>query len=84
MSWAVGGWLVVYVWLQVVWLAWVAVGLCYIGSVWWSPRARCMACWGKKRKMSRNGKTWHRCLWCRGSGERLRIGARMWGGIDVD
>ena len=44
------------------------------------PLARCRACHGSGKSPSPSGKAFRRCPRCKGSGERLRFGARLFGG----
>lgn len=44
--------------------------------VW--PFADCRKCEGKGRFRSPSGKAWRRCRRCKGSGERVRVGRRLW------
>ena len=47
-------------------------------SLWLHPYARCFACRGgdRGRNPGSTERVWGRCLVCKGSGERLRAGAR--------
>jgi hypothetical protein len=45
-------------------------------SVFW-PHAKCRWCKGRKRSRSPSGRAWRNCSHCGGSGERLRVGARL-------
>jgi hypothetical protein len=56
----------------VVWLAGYAVH-----CAWW-PFAACRTCDGAGKFRSKSGRAWRRCRRCKGSGERVRVGRRLW------
>jgi hypothetical protein len=55
----------------------VVIGAIYAAAcaVW--PYKACYWCDGGKRK-SPSGKSWRSCHWCSGSGQRPRLGRRLW------
>ena len=55
-----------------VWLAGYAVH-----CAWW-PFAACRTCDGAGKFRSKSGRAWRRCRRCKGSGERVRVGRRLW------
>jgi hypothetical protein len=59
-------------------LAAVVAGLVYAVqcAIW--PFAACGKCEGQGKFLSPSGKAWRRCRRCKGSGERVRIGRRLW------
>ena len=53
--------------------------LVYAGMCWWWPHTRCRKCKGGGKVMAPAGRHWRRCPRCAGSGEHLRLGARVLG-----
>lgn len=56
----------------VVALAWYTI------ACWWWPFAACLKCDGRGKFTSKSGRAWRRCRKCKGSGERVRVGRRLW------
>jgi hypothetical protein len=55
---------------------WFAV---YLIQCWHWPFAACWMCKGNPRKhQNSRRKAWRYCRWCKRTGERLRIGRRIW------
>jgi hypothetical protein len=50
----------------------------YAVHCWWLPFAACWKCDGAGRFRSASGRSWRRCRRCKGSGERVRFGRRVW------
>ncbi len=46
-------------------------------ACWLWPLTRCRACQGSRRNRGSNSRRWGRCRRCGGTGERVRIGARL-------
>lgn len=42
------------------------------------PRTACWWCRGDAKRRDGSGRNWFRCLVCKGSGSRLRLGALAW------
>jgi hypothetical protein len=42
------------------------------------PFAACLRCGGGGRRRSGSGRSWRRCSKCKGTGERVRVGRRIW------
>jgi hypothetical protein len=42
------------------------------------PYTDCGRCEGRGKFRSPSGKAWRRCRKCKGSGDRIRLGRRMW------
>lgn len=59
-------------------LAGVGGGLAYAGHCWLRPFAACLKCGGDGKFRSKSGRSWRRCRRCKGSGERVRVGRRVW------
>jgi hypothetical protein len=59
-------------------LAAVVGGIWYAGHCWLRPFAACRKCDGDGRFRSKTGRSWRRCRRCKGSGERVRVGRRLW------
>lgn len=55
-----------------------------IGLAWYAvhcrfwPFAACRKCDGAGKFRSSTGRSWRRCGRCKGSGERVRFGRRLW------
>lgn len=58
--------------LALVWLAG------YLIACWIWPFAACSKCKGARVYRSPSGKAWRKCRRCKGSGERIRTGRRVW------
>lgn len=56
----------------------LVVGALYIVTCWWWPLAGCWRCDGAGKHRSPWGSSWRRCKKCKGSGERIRVGRRLW------
>lgn len=56
----------------------VVGGLVYGVECWWWPFAACGKCGGAGRFRSPSGRAWRRCRRCKGSGERVRVGRKLW------
>lgn len=56
----------------------VGVGIWYVAAcvVW--PFAACRKCEGDGKFRSPSGRSWRRCRRCKGTGERVRVGRRLW------
>ena len=54
----------------------VLVGYVVVCAVW--PFANCRRCGGEGKFLSPFGGSWRRCKRCSGSGERVRVGRRLW------
>lgn len=67
------GWLVF--WAIVGGLVW-SCG--YVAHCRFRPYAACRKCDRRGRFSSRSGRSWRRCPRCKGSGERVRFGRRVW------
>lgn len=50
----------------------------YMGACWWRPFADCGKCDGRGKFRSKSGRTFRRCRRCKGTGERIRVGRRVW------
>jgi len=50
----------------------------YLLACWAWPFAACRACHGDKRRRSPTGRSWRTCKRCKGTGQRLRVGRRIW------
>lgn len=50
----------------------------YMLACWIWPFASCFGCSGDGKRRSPTGRSWRRCKRCRGTGERLRVGRRLW------
>ncbi|WP_433368329.1 hypothetical protein ACQPZX_41350 [Actinoplanes sp. CA-142083] len=50
----------------------------YLGACAWFPFADCSKCEGRGKFRSKSGRTFRRCRRCKGSGERIRLGRRVW------
>jgi hypothetical protein len=50
----------------------------YVAHCRWRPFAACLKCDGAGRFRSKSGRSWRRCRRCKGSGERVRVGRRLW------
>lgn len=61
--------------LIVVGLGWA---LWYIGHCVWFPFSACRKCEGAGKFRSANGKAWRGCRRCKRSGERIRLGRKIW------
>lgn len=63
-------------------MRWVLVGLAvaaaYIGACCLWPFAACGRCKGEGKFKSPFGGSWRKCRRCKGSGERVRVGRRVW------
>jgi hypothetical protein len=58
-------------------LAVIGAGLGWLGHSWWWPFQRCPACMGRGgRGALSTPRAFNRCRRCKGTGERVRIGAR--------
>lgn len=62
-------------------LTFLAASGVYFLACWWFPFAACFRCDGDGKFRSRSGKAWRYCRRCKGSGNRLRIGRRVWQGM---
>lgn len=56
----------------------VVAALWYIAHCAWYPFAACLWCGGKARVRSSCGRSWRRCRACKGTGERVRVGRRVY------
>lgn len=59
-------------------LAAAAGGAWYVFACWWWPFAACGKCEGVGKFRSPSGRAWRKCRRCKGSGERVRVGRRLW------
>jgi hypothetical protein len=65
------------------WIFWTVVAA-VIGCGWyviacaWFPFADCAKCEGRGKFRSKSGRTFRRCRRCKGTGERVRLGRRVW------
>lgn len=50
----------------------------YAAHCWQWPFAACLKCGGEGKARSGSGRSWRRCRRCKGSGERVRLGRRLW------
>jgi hypothetical protein len=50
----------------------------YVGHCRFRPFADCRKCDGRGKFRSRTGRSWRRCRRCKGSGDRIRYGRKMW------
>jgi hypothetical protein len=56
----------------------VVLGVCYWLSCKWWPYGPCLRCVGHPGKnRGSNSRRWGNCRRCRGSGKRVRLGARL-------
>ena len=67
------GWLVFWVLTGA-----LVAGAVYLGHCRWRPYANCWRCDGRGKFRSRTGRSWRRCPRCKGGGERIRVGRRIW------
>jgi hypothetical protein len=58
-------------------LAGVLVALVYAVACALWPFAACWVCHGDGKKRSPSGRSWRRCRWCKGTGQRLRVGRKI-------
>lgn len=56
----------------------LVVGALYFLACWWWPLTSCLRCSGDGKHRSPWGGSWRRCRRCNGSGERIRVGRRLW------
>lgn len=56
----------------------VAAAGWYVIHCAWFPYASCLWCRGKARIRSSSGRSWRRCRACKGNGERVRLGRRVY------
>lgn len=58
-----------------------AAALWYVIHCAFWPFAACWRCGGDGKFRSGSGRSWRRCRRCKGSGERVRLGRRIWDAI---
>lgn len=53
-----------------------AAGYVIVCAIW--PFAACLFCDGGRKYQNERRKTWRRCGWCKGTGQRRRVGRAVW------
>jgi hypothetical protein len=61
----------------------LAATVVYLLACWWWPFAPCVRCsgLGKFHSWWGSGKAWRKCRLCKGTGDRLRVGRRVWNSV---